>query len=280
MNIRRILVALDASAHSRAALEAACELALGLDAELSGLFVEDINLLRLAQLPFASEISYPSALRRELNPDAIEGVLKGIAEQARRAMAEVAGRVRVPWTFRVARGTVASELLAALAEADLLTIGMASREFGRRLRLGSTALAAMTAAPSGVLLLRHGAPIRAPAMVVFDGSEASFKALGTAAQLAKVCGDGLIVLILADELKIARELQKQASAALKGVRQEARFRLLAGAERSDLIQAVRLEGAGLFVLPGSNALLQRDDFQDLVAQIGCPVFVMRSTEAT
>ncbi|MGB7837261.1 MAG: universal stress protein, partial [Terrimicrobiaceae bacterium] len=63
MNIRRILVALDASAHSRAALEAACELALGLDAELSGLFVEDINLLRLAQLPFASEISYPSALR-------------------------------------------------------------------------------------------------------------------------------------------------------------------------------------------------------------------------
>jgi hypothetical protein len=64
------------------------------------------------------------------------------------------------------------------------------------------------------------------------------------------------------------------------VRQEARFRLLAGAERSDLIQTVRSEGAGLFVLPGSNALLQRDDFQDLVAQIGCPVFVMRSAEAT
>jgi predicted ATP-dependent protease len=40
---------------------------------------------------------------------------------------------------------------------------MASREFGRRLRLGSIALAAMTAAPGGVLLLRHGAPIRAPA---------------------------------------------------------------------------------------------------------------------
>jgi hypothetical protein len=44
-------------------------------------------------------------------------------------------------------------------------------------------------------------------------------------------GDGLIVLILTDELKIARELHKQASAALKGMVQEARFRLFAGAER-------------------------------------------------
>ena len=45
-------------------------------------------------------------------------------------------------------------------------------------------------------------------------------------------GDGLIVLILTDELKFARELHKQASAALKGMVQEARFRLFAGAERS------------------------------------------------
>ena len=44
--IRRILVALDTSKHSLAALEAADELAAWLKAELFGLFVEDINLLR------------------------------------------------------------------------------------------------------------------------------------------------------------------------------------------------------------------------------------------
>ncbi|MBK7177644.1 MAG: universal stress protein [Chloroflexi bacterium] len=59
MKIQRILVALDASPHSLAALEAAIDLAERLDAELQGLFVEDINLLRLAQLPFARELRYP-----------------------------------------------------------------------------------------------------------------------------------------------------------------------------------------------------------------------------
>ena len=43
--IRRILVALDASPHSLAALEAASELADALKAELVGIFVEDVNLL-------------------------------------------------------------------------------------------------------------------------------------------------------------------------------------------------------------------------------------------
>jgi nucleotide-binding universal stress UspA family protein len=44
--IRRILVALDASPHSFAALEAAAHLAAHLEAELFGLYVEDENLLR------------------------------------------------------------------------------------------------------------------------------------------------------------------------------------------------------------------------------------------
>ena len=53
---RRILVAIDTSPHGSAALEAAARLATELRAELEGLFIEDINLLRLAGLPFAREI--------------------------------------------------------------------------------------------------------------------------------------------------------------------------------------------------------------------------------
>ena len=49
--MRRILVAVDASPHSLAALDAALRLAADLEAEIIGLFVEDINLLRLAGMP-------------------------------------------------------------------------------------------------------------------------------------------------------------------------------------------------------------------------------------
>ena len=46
LSIRRILVALDASPASLSAMQNAVELAARLGAELIGLFVEDINLLR------------------------------------------------------------------------------------------------------------------------------------------------------------------------------------------------------------------------------------------
>ena len=46
--IRRILIALDASTHSLAALDAAAEMAANMQAELIGLFVEDENLLHLS----------------------------------------------------------------------------------------------------------------------------------------------------------------------------------------------------------------------------------------
>jgi len=47
----RILVALDATEDSLTSLDLATRLAAKLRAELEGLFVEDINLLRMADLP-------------------------------------------------------------------------------------------------------------------------------------------------------------------------------------------------------------------------------------
>jgi nucleotide-binding universal stress UspA family protein len=88
--IRRILVALDASRHSLAALEAAAELAARLKAELAGLFVEDINLVRLAGLPFAREIRYPSATIQQLDSPRLEQELKVQATRMRRALAAAA----------------------------------------------------------------------------------------------------------------------------------------------------------------------------------------------
>ena len=126
-SIRRILVALDNSRHSLAALEAAAELAARLQAELSGLFVEDINLIRLAGLPFAQEIHYPSASLRQLSRQKLDQELKARATQARQALAAAATQANVDWSFRVVRGLVAAELLAAASDVDLLSLGIASQ---------------------------------------------------------------------------------------------------------------------------------------------------------
>ncbi|PKN22384.1 MAG: hypothetical protein CVU64_24985, partial [Deltaproteobacteria bacterium HGW-Deltaproteobacteria-21] len=64
VTIRRILVAMDPSYRSVGALDVAAELAARLGAELSAVFVEDVDLLHLAELPFAMEIGSRSCCLR------------------------------------------------------------------------------------------------------------------------------------------------------------------------------------------------------------------------
>ena len=123
MRVRRIIVGLDAAAPlNRAALEAAVALAERAEAELVGLFVENVELLHLAALPFAREVGYPSATSREFDVARMERALRALAFDAERLLGSVAGRGPVRWSFRVTRGVLAAELLAAAREADLLLI--------------------------------------------------------------------------------------------------------------------------------------------------------------
>jgi nucleotide-binding universal stress UspA family protein len=132
--IRRILVALDATRASAAALEAAVSLAEHLEAELLGLFVEDVNLLRLAALPFAHEVGFPSARARRLESDDMERTLRAQATLAQQALVTAVHQRRVPWSFRVVRGQVVTELLAASQQADLIAIAMTRTRVSRRAR--------------------------------------------------------------------------------------------------------------------------------------------------
>jgi hypothetical protein len=112
MTHRRVVVGLGA-ATARRELEAAATLAGRIDAELVGLFVEDAELLRFAALPFAHEIGFASAQRRRLEVPALERAMRAHAADAERTLAGTAGRTALRWSFRVARGVVAVELIAA-----------------------------------------------------------------------------------------------------------------------------------------------------------------------
>src|SRR5512146_300494 len=82
--IRKILIAIDASPHSLAALQAAAEFAARVNAELSGLFVEDINLLRMAELSFVREVSHYSATVTQISREGLEQQLRAQETYARR----------------------------------------------------------------------------------------------------------------------------------------------------------------------------------------------------
>jgi nucleotide-binding universal stress UspA family protein len=273
--IRRILVALDASPHSQAALEAASELADVLKAELVGIFVEDVNLLRLAGLPFAREVGYPSGTDRPLDSPSMERELRIQAEQVRQTLAGIAVRRQIRWSFRVVRGQVATELLTAAQEADLLALGRASWASTRRVRLGATARVVVAQAPHPVLLLQHGHAICQPVQLVYDESPAARRALATAAQLAALTGGHLMVMLVTDALESGQHLQEEVDERLQVAQVKGRYRPLVNPTAEELAQALRVAGGGTLIISADHPLLEGEGLPTLVDAMDCSVVLVR-----
>jgi nucleotide-binding universal stress UspA family protein len=200
--IERIVVALDASPQSVAALEAAAELAALMEAEVEGLFVEDSGLLCLCGLPFSQEIDVCTTAVRPLEAADMERQLRVMATSIERTMEQVAGRAAVRWSFRVRRGAVVEELLAAAQDAALMSVGRAGRV--RRRGLGSTARLLVERARRPVLLSGErggrsgaGGRLQEPLTVLYTGTPAAGRALDMALRLRAARSMPLRVLVWA-----------------------------------------------------------------------------------
>jgi nucleotide-binding universal stress UspA family protein len=252
-----------------AALEAAAELAASLGAELAGVYVEDINLIRLAGLPAMLEVGGASARTRRLDESRMSRQLRSQAARAARAMASAAGRTQVRWSFKVARGLIEDELLKAAAEADLFILGRAGWS-GKR-KLGSTARAVVTAEPMRTLVIERGERLLPTLMVVYDGSEQSQRALDTAVGI----GGYLAVGIVAKEEEEAKKLQSEVAAKLSALGLEARYRWLMRTDTSELADMVRTQEQCILILPGESPLLEGKSLPDALDEFKCPVLLVR-----
>ena len=273
LNIQRILVALDASPHSLSALEAAAELAANLRAELLGLFVEDINLLRMAELPFAREVGLFSGTLRRLDTQHVERQLRAQAELARQALTTIAERAQIRWSFHVTRGQIASELLDAALDADLVILGKAGWS-GQR-RLGSTARVVLSQVRGPALMLQRGARLGLPVLVLYDGSAGAKSALAAAVQLVGEREAQLTILIVSREVEAAQSLQQEVTEWLQERGLEAHYRWLSKADVPRICHAVQAEGGGVLVLYRDTPLLQGETLEALLNELECPVLLVR-----
>ncbi len=274
-DIRRILVALDASAGSLAALEGAVTLAARWNAELLGLFVEDENLLRLAALPFAEEVEIWSARTRPLGSKEMEQRLRAQALRAEEALSLAADRHRLRWEFRVVRGAVTRELLAAIEKVDLAALGGIGGRAKRGGRLGGTALEAILKAECPVLLIAPGGMMREPIAVLCNDQPSAQEAMAIAARLAKKDGGRLLVLVVADSPDAEAELIRAARIQLESLGVEAVFRSLGSGKPEALLSVVRTEHVGTAILPGELEVHGSELARRLVEEQRCAVILVR-----
>lgn len=236
--VRRILLALD-SAQDASSLELAAELAALVQGTLHGVFVENSDLLRLAQLPFAHEVTLSSAMTRRLEAAQLERDLRAQAEQVRRLLENHALRHRVEWSFRIERGALTATL-AASSGSDVVMLGRSGVDT-RQQRTEAT-----------------------PILVAYDGSAAAGRALDTAADLA---GNDLLVLLPAEQ---ATTLRTAAANHLAGRGLRASYLVLPELSPPHLIASGRRHHCRLLVMAGDPAQLLPH-----MRRSSCPVAVVQ-----
>lgn len=255
LEVSRILLALDASARGLAAMRAAAELAAGLRAELDALFVEDINLLRLAELPFAREVGFASASGRPLAFLELERMLRAQAAQMQRLLDEAARRLHLQFRFNVTRGQVLPEVLAKVGDVDLVVLGKAGRAL----------------AP----LLGPAEHAGRPVLALFDGGAGCYRVLGTALRLAAKSGRRLSLLVPEPNPRRFADIRQRAEDWLKRRGQRARVRQVPGKEFGDVLKALRGLRGDALVLPMARGGLSEEELDALLQAVSCPVLLVR-----
>ena len=255
---RRISVLLQSPETDRPLLELLGVLAAQPHSSIVGLFLEDINLLRLGEFPAARELCRVTFTQRRLETGEIQRQLRVRARTVQRALEATALKAGAEWAFRTARGTLASLLAEAARETDLLIVGAAPRALPRPLDLSLVSVARRAAGPI---------------MALFDGSAPSERAVALATQLASGRARRLIVYCVTTGEQDVSALRARLKEHLGDRRAEVRCAEGPGIE--PLLEAARSESASLLVLADSAALWEPAAVRALAQHLDCPAVVVR-----
>jgi hypothetical protein len=252
--IRRIAVTLDAFELNVVALDQAARLAGRMGAQLEGIFVEDIDLLQLAELPFLHEVRRSSRSVEAMNPMRMEQEFRVLARRAERLLGEQATRHHVSWSFRIWRGSIDADLLDAAMEVDVLALS----------RLGST--------------LTRGHLARAghnAIAVLYGDSEAAARALETAAGMAAEQHARINILLPVTGKTDTAAIRQAVVSRLGEQAGMAQFIPMPDDSLPSLVEALADTGSDALILQRDHELLRTPSLRQCLGSLNCPLLVVR-----
>lgn len=268
MEIRRILLAVDPSQDGGTALRTAAALSAALRAELEALFIEDINLLRLARLPFVRELHSVSASQRPLALHAMEQALRLQAERMRALLAQQAGAAGVAWSFSIARGSVTAELSSRSVNADLLIVSSLGAAIPGASERDPSLQNLLARSQCAVLLARGALLSGRPLVAVYEGGVRGAKVLDLALRLAVDDPQAVIVLVPMQQREaLETEVRNRCAAADVAVQ-------VRGVELRDpaaMAKVARAIGGRIWLL----AVNDEPGAQTPLPGVRCPVLLVR-----
>jgi hypothetical protein len=241
MGRKRVVVGLESTSPECVVLTAVA-VARALEAEVQGIFVEEIDALRLAELPFAALVERSGKAAR-LDPKALGVLLRNAAEHAEHELRVAAKRERVRASFGVRRGRLLGALQAEASDRDLIVVDST--------RGGS-----------------QRAPRRGPVAVVLDRPEGATLLLDLAAALDRAGGS---IIAVVPATSGARER------AAHWADDRGRALLLVSIDHLDAQSAARAVSAlprRLMIVRRGGAWLDEEGLLGLRRELDCPVLMV------
>ncbi|WP_225316480.1 MULTISPECIES: universal stress protein [Marinobacter] len=270
----RVLVLIDGSRLSYAALEAAADIAGKRDADILGVFVEELNLVRSAGYGFSREVGSASGISRPFDPGMLEQRLQRLADQARAALAGAVKQHGGKAALRVARGRVIDEVLALAGPDDLLVLGRVGWSSPAGARLGSTARGLIRQSPGQVLLwCEHKRPYQNRVVVFLnDHDEANHRAALAATEIARHTHQPVTVILGTDGAPAPERLDAIRHD-LDVLGAGTHLRAMADTDPLTVARVLREEHASQLVISRECALFEEPGAEQLLAALNLPVTV-------
>jgi nucleotide-binding universal stress UspA family protein len=277
--IKRILVGIDTSEHSRTAQTYGFHLARRLRATLIGVHVVDIVSIEgsffhdiSASLGLEPYLDFSSKMREILDARG-KAVLEDFAQAARRE--------NLPAEIVLEMGVVPNQLCERAKAADLLMIGHrgVNERFSTGL-LGSTTESVARKSPRPMLV----SPIRfreiTRALLAYDGSDRASRAMRAAAEFAATLDVPLVVITVARDLKLGERTLNQARSYLEPYSIRAEFKLVQGHAHEGIIGSLKEFDADLLFIGayGHSRIIEMvlgSNTEYVLRNAPCPVFMSR-----
>jgi hypothetical protein len=268
--IERIFVILDAAGETAAAIAAAVRFAARSKTPLHAVFVEEEDLLKVAELPVARHI-VPGSGNTRLTSAEVELHWRAAAIRAREDLVAAAEGQALEYSFRIVRGA-AETVLAGASEYDLIIIGARTRPVAGHFRVHSRWLIALETVPGPFLLAQGGLGARGGVVVLLrERSAASARLLQAAAQFAGPGGPRLTVIappVLATAKELRDWIRQQLPPTLLQLQIEAAPVDTAALNR-------RLSELDCRLLAVDAATTERDRLVEITERFDCDILVAR-----
>lgn len=218
--IKSILVPMGDSVHSEEALSTGIALAEKFNARLQGVYVKDAEKIKTAYM-LARPGPFFDVSGAHVSTEIIQEMEEGLIEEEEKVKNIFARHTTdlkdgCDCKLEITAGFIADEILDWSRTVDLIILGKAiNRTFDGKINLGDSVKAIIQKSPKPTLVVTSGHKPGKNALVAYDGSVPSNKALREGASFIKELGGQVSVLIVNDTNIETDKLMQEAETYLK-----------------------------------------------------------------